>query len=118
MAQKAGLNRKILAASWGTLIRMVAYKAEPARRELIIVTPGQRAIVALPGSAPRPPTGPPRLASPAGLHRSCALELHTDLNAARNILSLGSTLRRESAKRRRARYEPRVVSSWAFTSLP
>jgi putative transposase len=39
VAQKAGLNREILAASWGGFISMVAYKAEDAGRELIVVNP-------------------------------------------------------------------------------
>lgn len=32
-AQKGGLNKSILDAGWGTLLRMIAYKAEDAGRQ-------------------------------------------------------------------------------------
>ena len=38
-AAKAGLNREILAAGWGLLLRMIAYKAEEAGRQVIAVNP-------------------------------------------------------------------------------
>jgi putative transposase len=38
-AAKAALNREILAAGWGQLLRFVAYKAEEAGRETIAVNP-------------------------------------------------------------------------------
>ncbi|MEU7742377.1 transposase [Nonomuraea sp. NPDC049158] len=38
-AAKAGLNKSILDAGWGVFLRVLAYKAESAGRELIAVNP-------------------------------------------------------------------------------
>jgi putative transposase len=92
VAQKAGLNREILAASWGALIRMVAYKAEVAGRELILVNPrhtSQRCSSCGHTEAANRPS------QATFACRACGLELHADCNAARNVLWLGSSLRRE-----------------------
>jgi len=40
-AQKAGLNKSILDAGWGLLLRLVTYKAEDAGRTVIAVAPRQ-----------------------------------------------------------------------------
>ena len=92
VAQKAGLNREILAASWGGLISMVAYKAEDAGRELIVVNPkGTSRRCSSCGhteAANRP-------SQAVFCCRGCGFSLHADLNAARNILWLGLSLRRQ-----------------------
>jgi putative transposase len=92
VAQKAGLNREILAAAWGGLIGMVAYKAEEAGRELILVNPrhtSQRCSSCGHTEAANRPS------QATFACRACGLELHADCNAARNVLWLGSSLRRE-----------------------
>jgi len=92
VAQKSGLNREILAASWGGLIGMVAYKAEEAGRELILVNPrhtSQRCSSCGHTEAANRPS------QAIFACRACGLELHADCNAARNVLWLGSSLRRE-----------------------
>jgi putative transposase len=38
-AQKSGLNRSILDAGWGTLLRLITYKAEDAGRQVIAADP-------------------------------------------------------------------------------
>jgi putative transposase len=102
VAQKAGLNREILASSWGAFISMIAYKAEDAGRELIVVNPkgtSQRcSSCGHTEAANRPSQAEFRC-------QACGFSLHADLNAACNILWLGSSLRRQSAKRRPARHD-------------
>jgi putative transposase len=71
---------------------MVAYKAEEAGRELILVNPrhtSQRCSSCGHTEAANRPTQE-RFAC-----RACGLELNADHNAARNIAWLGSSLRRE-----------------------
>ncbi|HWD71165.1 MAG TPA: transposase [Actinomycetota bacterium] len=103
VVQKAGLNREILAAAWGGLIGMVAYKApeaplkapyeaEEAGRELILVNPrhtSQRCSSCGHTEAANRPS------QATFACRACGLEVHADCNAARNVLWLGSSLRRE-----------------------
>ena len=92
VAQKAGLNREILAASWGGLIGMVAYKAEEAGRDLVLVNPrhtSQRC------SSCGHTEAANRLSQAVFACRACGLRQHADVNAARNILWLRSSLRRE-----------------------
>jgi putative transposase len=90
VAQKAGLNREILAASWGGLISMVAYKAEDAGRELIVVNPRDTSrrcsTCGHTEAANRPSQAVFRC-------RGCGFKDHADVNAARNILWLGLSLR-------------------------
>jgi putative transposase len=92
VAQKAGLNREILASSWGAFISMIAYKAEDAGRELIVVNPkgtSQRcSSCGHTEAANRPSQAEFRC-------QACGFSLHADLNAACNILWLGSSLRRQ-----------------------
>jgi len=92
VAQKSGLNREILAASWGALISMVAYKAEDAGRELIVVNPR--------GTSRRCSScghteAANRTSQAVFCCRGCGFEDHADVNAARNILWLGLSLRRQ-----------------------
>jgi putative transposase len=92
VAQKAGLNREILAASWGGLISMVAYKAEDAGRELIVVNPkgtSQRCSSCGHTEAANRPS------QAVFCCRACGFKDHADVNAARNILWLGLSLRRQ-----------------------
>ena len=92
MAQKAGLNREILAASWGGLISMVAYKAEDAGRELIVVNPrGTSRRCSCCGHT----EGANRPSQAVFCCRGCGFKDHADVNAARNILWLGLSLRRQ-----------------------
>src|SRR5437879_12592206 len=95
VAQKAGLNREILACSWGALIRMVAYKAEEAGRELILVNPrhtSQRCSSCGHTEAANRPS------QATFACRACGRERHADCHAARTILWLGSGLRRSKAE--------------------
>ena len=92
VAQKAGLNREILAASWGGLISMVAYKAEDAGRELIVVNPrhtSQRCSICGHTEVGNRPS------QAQFCCRVCGFKGHADVNAARNILWLGLSLRRQ-----------------------
>jgi putative transposase len=92
VAQKAGLNREILAASWGALISMVAYKAEDAGRELIVVNPRDTSRRC---SSCGHTEAANRPSQAVFCCRACGFEDHADVNAARNILWLGLSLRRQ-----------------------
>ncbi|MCW3036719.1 MAG: transposase [Actinobacteria bacterium] len=92
VAQKAGLNREILAASWGGLISMVAYKAEDAGRELIVVNPRDTSWRC---SSCGHTEAANRPSQAVFCCRGCGFEDHADVNAARNILWLGLSLRRQ-----------------------
>ena len=84
-AAKAGLNRSILDAGWGTLDRMLAYKAEEAGRELVRVDPrhtSQRCAAC--GAV----DGASRVGAVFRC-TSCGHVDHADVNAARNILRAG-----------------------------
>ena len=82
VAQKTSLNREINAQSWGTLIAMLAYKAERAGRELVKVDP----------------KGTSQTCSACGVNdadarekkifscAACELAMDADVNAARNLL--------------------------------
>ena len=90
-AAKAGLNREILAAGWGLLLRMLAYKAEEAGRELVAVNPRHTSQAC---SQCGHVDEANRQAS-AFRCRSCEHADHADINAARNILRAGLALRLE-----------------------
>jgi putative transposase len=92
VAQKAGLNREILAASLGALISMVAYKAEDAGRELIVVNPKDTSRRC---SSCGHTEAANRPSQAAFCCRACGFKDHADINAARNILWLGLSLRRQ-----------------------
>jgi transposase len=68
----------------GSPIAMVAYKAEDAGRELIVVNPK--------GTSQRCSNRPSQAVF---RWRACGFEDHADVNAARNILWLGLSLRRQ-----------------------
>ena len=89
-AAKAGLNRSILDAGWGTLLAMLTYKAEDAGRELIVVDPRHTS---------------QRCANCGHIDArnrhdtvfrclGCGHTDHADVNAAVNILGAGLALRR------------------------
>jgi putative transposase len=88
VAQKASLNREILAASWGGLIGRVAYRAS----QLILVNPRDT-------SRRCSACGHTEAANRRSQAEFCCLACrfgdHADRNAARNILWLGSSLRRQ-----------------------
>ena len=90
-AAKAGLNREILAAGWGQLLSMVAYKAEEAGRHVIAVNPRHTSQTCAECGhvcgANRDGT--------AFRCRRCDHTDHADVNAARNILRAGLALRLE-----------------------
>jgi len=69
----------------------VAYKAEDAGRELIVVNPRDTSRRCSSAGTPRRRTAPRRRCSAAVR----AVEDHADVNAARNILWLGLSLRRQ-----------------------
>lgn len=88
---KAGLNREILSAGWGQLLRMIAYKAEEAGRTVIAVDPKHT-------SRTCHECGHVDAANRAGTAfrcRRCGHRAHADINAARNILRAGLALRHE-----------------------
>lgn len=90
-AAKAGLNREILSAGWGQLLRMIAYKAEEAGRQVIAVDPKHT-------SQTCHACGHVDAANRVGTVfrcRSCGHTDHADINAARNILRAGLALRLE-----------------------
>ena len=82
--QKAGLNRSILDAAFGELLRQLAYKAEEAGGRLVQVAPN--------GTSQRcsecGTLVPKMLAVRVHECPACGLVLDRDVNAARNILSL------------------------------
>ncbi len=95
---KAGLNREILAAGWGQFLRVLAYKAEEAGRELVAVDPRFTSVTCHtcghvdPGS---------RIGAVFRCS-ACGQGAHADVNAARNILRAGLALRREREARKQA----------------
>ncbi|WP_307801867.1 RNA-guided endonuclease InsQ/TnpB family protein [Actinomadura violacea] len=107
VAQKTGLNRSILDAGWGVFLTVLAYKAESAGRELIVVNPAgtSRTCAACGHSAAENRVGQ------AVFHcRACGHAAHADVNAAVNILGAGLALReaaqaaqREAASARKRR---------------
>jgi putative transposase len=90
-AAKAGLNREILAAGWGQLLRCIAYKAEEAGREVIAVNPRHTSQTCHHcGHVDRENRHATEFRC-----TSCGHEAHADINAARNILRAGQAQRHE-----------------------
>ena len=92
---KAGLNREILSAGWGQLLRMITYKAEEAGRCVMAVDPRHT-------SQTCHGCGHVDVANRTGVVfrcLGCGRVDHADLNAARNIHRAGLALRhtREAA---------------------
>ncbi|MFF5207074.1 RNA-guided endonuclease InsQ/TnpB family protein [Streptosporangium sp. NPDC000396] len=91
---KSGLNRSILDAGWGVFLRVLAYKAESAGRELIAVNPANTSrTCSRCGHCAREN----RVSQAAFRCTACGHAAHADVNAARNILRAGLALR-EAAK--------------------
>jgi putative transposase len=87
---KTGLNRSISDAGWGELLRMLAYKAEGAGRELVAVDPrhtSQRC------SACGHVDPMSRRSQAVFSCTACHCDAHADVNAAKNILWAGRALR-------------------------
>jgi putative transposase len=90
-AAKAGLNREILAAGWGQLLRFVAYKAEEAGRETIAVNPRHTSQTC----AECGHVDARNRDATAFCCLRCGHVAHADVNAARNILRAGLARRSE-----------------------
>ena len=89
-AAKSGLNRSILDASWGVFLRVLAYKAENAGREVIAVNPaGTSRTCARCGHCAKEN----RLTQAKFACTACGHAAHADVNAAINILRAGLALR-------------------------
>lgn len=82
VAQKTGLNREINAQTWGTLIAMLAYKAERAGRELVKVDPKGTSQTCSGCGVIDANAGEKKILSCG----ACELVIDADVNAARNIL--------------------------------
>jgi putative transposase len=83
---KAGLNRSIHDAGWGTLLSLLSYKAESAGRTLVTVNPhhtSQRCAECGHVDAGN------RVTQAVFRCLACGHEDHADVNAARNILRAG-----------------------------
>ncbi len=90
VAAKSGLNRSILDAGWGVFLRVLAYKAESAGRELIAVNPANTSrTCARCGHCAKDN----RLTQAEFVCTACGHTAHADVNAAINILRAGLALR-------------------------
>jgi putative transposase len=79
---KGGLNREIMAQTWGTIRQQLRYKAEWAGRSLVEVDPRNTSI-----TCSRCSTVDAKSRSGKSFHcRDCRLNIDADLNAAINIL--------------------------------
>ncbi len=92
VAAKAGLNREIHSAGWGQLLAMVAYKAEEAGRDLILV--------AARNTSRRCPdcghvAAENRCSQAVFRCQACGHAAHADVNAATNILRAGQAQRQK-----------------------
>ncbi|OPG03321.1 RNA-guided endonuclease TnpB family protein, partial [Microbispora sp. GKU 823] len=90
VAAKSGLNRSILDAGWGVFLRVLAYKAESAGRELIAVDPRNTSRTC---SRCGHCAKDNRLTQAEFACRACGHVAHADVNAATNILRAGLVLR-------------------------
>jgi len=90
VAAKSGLNRSILDAGWGVFLRVLAYKAESAGRELIAVNPANTSrTCARCGHC----AAENRVTQAEFACTACGHTAHADVNAAENILRAGLALR-------------------------
>ncbi|MFF5207675.1 RNA-guided endonuclease InsQ/TnpB family protein [Streptosporangium sp. NPDC000396] len=90
VAAKSGLNRSILDAGWGVFLRVLAYKAESAGRELIAVNPANTSrTCAQCGHC----AAENRVTQAVFRCTACGFSAHADVNAAINILRAGLALR-------------------------
>ncbi|XVQ83101.1 RNA-guided endonuclease InsQ/TnpB family protein [Microbispora siamensis] len=90
VAAKSGLNRSILDAGWGVFLRVLAYKAESAGRELIAVDPRNTSRTC---SRCGHCAKDNRLTQAEFACTACGHTAHADVNAAVNILRAGLALR-------------------------
>ncbi|MEU6408069.1 transposase [Microbispora sp. NPDC046933] len=90
VAAKSGLNRSILDAGWGVFLRVLAYKAESAGRELIAVDPRNTSRTC---SRCGHCAKDNRLTQAQFRCQACEHTAHADVNAAKNILRAGLALR-------------------------
>ncbi|GIH60431.1 hypothetical protein Msi02_12480 [Microbispora siamensis] len=90
VAAKSGLNRSILDAGWGVFLRVLAYKAESAGRELIAVDPRNTSRTC---SRCGHCAKDNRLTQAEFACTTCGHTAHADVNAATNILRAGLVLR-------------------------
>jgi len=89
VAQKSGLNRSILDAGWGVFLRVLAYKAESAGREMIAVNPANTSrTCARCGHIAKEN----RVTQAEFRCTACRHSAHADVNAAVNILRAGLAL--------------------------
>lgn len=95
VAAKAGLNRSILDAGWGILANMIAYKAAEAGRRVALVDPRHTSASCSGCGHVHPEDRVTR-----GRWRCCAcgLDVHADINAARNILHRAGSARDEAGQ--------------------
>lgn len=93
-ASKAGLNRSILDAGWGVLLRVLAEKAEEAARTIIAVDPrhtSQRCHECGHVAAGN------RVSQAEFRCQQCGHQAHADVNAARNVLYRAGLVLREAS---------------------
>ena len=90
-AAKGGLNREILAAGWGQLLRFITYKAEEAGRDVIAVNPRHTSQTCHQCGH----VDPENRHATKFRCTSCGHVDHADINAARNILRAGLAHRHE-----------------------
>ncbi|WP_432870374.1 RNA-guided endonuclease InsQ/TnpB family protein [Microbispora rosea] len=90
VAQKSGLNRSILDAGWGVFLRVLAYKAESAGRELIAVNPANTSRTC---SRCGHCAKDNRRTQAEFACKACGHTAHADVNAAKNVLRAGLALR-------------------------
>ena len=87
LSEIASINKATLDASWSTLLEMIAYKAEYAGRQLILVDPAYTSqTCSCCNSILKEPL---QLKDRVFKCPDCLTELDRDLNAARNILRAG-----------------------------
>jgi len=85
------LNREILAAGWGLLLRCITYKAEEAGRDVITVNPRHTSQTCHHCGH----VDPENRNATEFRCTSCGHVDHADVNAARNILRAGLAHRHE-----------------------
>ena len=90
---KSGRNRSIYDAAWGTLLQMIAYKAEDAGRCVIEVNPRNTSRTC---SKCRYLAASNRRGANFTCGQ-CGHQDHADVNAALNILEAGRALQRSAA---------------------
>ena len=90
-AAKGGLNREILAAGRGQLLRFIAYKAEEAGRDVIAVNPRHTSQTCHECGH----VDSENRHANAFRCRRCGHSAQADINAARNVLRAGQAHRHE-----------------------